>query len=201
MPRKKPFSAKKRKVQLQEARAIQRGEFQPDPESKNGKLRAGGGRGPGVKSQFQKSLPVSDVTRRLQSRFIQVSPEYLERTRNLAYSVHLERPIPSSRAVFDVDTVERGHELRCPSRPKFRYDQTKKELERNEEAWFEKWLRSTEEVMREYVAGVDEDEEATGKEQSEDGDGANHDEDSMKKVAWPRSGSWYETNLEVWRQL
>lgn len=198
MPRKKPFSAKQRKVQLQEARAIQRGDLQPNSatSTKNRK--------PGVKSRFQKSaLPTfaSETTRRLQSRFIQVSPEYLARTRDLASSVPLERPIPSENAVFDLDLVERGNELTCPTRPKFRYDQTKKELEKNEEGWFAKWLKVTEGVMREYVEGGSGVSGSNGKEREgmdrEDEDAENRGE----TVEWPRSGSWYETNLEVWRQL
>ncbi len=68
--------------------------------------------------------------------------------------------------------------LSCPSRQKFKFGQTKKEVEKNEEGWFKKWLRSTQEVIESWVTGEEEEE-----------------------GVWPRSTSWFETNLEVWRQL
>ena len=113
---------------------------------------------------------------RLQSKFIALTPEYIARTRDLAYSTVLDRPIPPQNAEFPIDLLLRDEgKLTCPTRPKFRYDQTKKEVEKNEEGMFKKWLKTTEETVEEWVHGGDEE--------------------------WPRSPTWFETNLEVWRQL
>ena len=85
--------------------------------------------------------------------------------------------------------------LNCPRRPKWKYGVTKKELEKNEEGNFEKWLQSIEEVQYEY-SGLDEDEE-----------GSSDDEASKtvlvraEAVLEVRSPSVYERNLQVWRQL
>jgi hypothetical protein len=43
--------------------------------------------------------------------------------------------------------------LTCPARPKFKFGQTKKEVERNEEGWFKKWLRATQEIVEDWVVG------------------------------------------------
>jgi len=94
-----------------------------------------------------------------------------------------------------VELLERDKEKRltCPSRPKFRYDMTKKEVEKNEEGWFKKWMKSTDEIMDEWIDGepVEEPVVINGEGQDE----------LEKKASWPRSVSWFETNLEVWRQL
>jgi hypothetical protein len=119
----------------------------------------------------------------------------LETTKSLAHSTTLDRPIPGDYAIFPVEQMLRDEgRLTCPARPKFRFGQTKKEVEKNEEGLFKKWLKSTEEVVTEWVEGgeVVEDEEETG---------AQADEQVQKKQEWPRSPSWFETNLEVWRQL
>jgi hypothetical protein len=177
MPRRKPFSNKQRKVQLQEKRASKRGES-PPPESRTSKSRTL----LRPSNRPQRSLPSDPTSYKLQSRFTALTSKYLETTRNLAHSTPLPRPIPAENAVFPVDWLERDQgALTCPARPKFKFGQTKKEVERNEEGWFKKWLRATQEIVEDWVEGAS------------DGD----DEGD----AWPRSTSWFETNLEVWRQL
>lgn len=168
MPRRTPYSHKKKKAQLQQQRSKKRGE---EPELAAG-LKKKRRQAPG------RSDPnAGDRVRALESRFVSLPPRFLERTRDLAFSDPLPRPLPPSSARFPLKLVGRpeGARLTVPSRPKFRYDQTKKELERNEEGVFRKWLEGTREVVDEWVAG------------EEDG--------------WQRSPSWFETNLEVWRQL
>lgn len=173
MPRRKPASAKQRKAQLQEKRATKRGESPPPGPSKLRPNQLKASRRP------QRSFPVDgQSSQKLQSRFIALTPEYLEKTRNLAHAVTLPRPLAASSAVFPVETMLRdGGALSCPGRPKFKYGQTKKEVERNEEGMFKKWLSAQEAVVKGWVEDEGEDEE------------------------WPRSPSWFETNLEVWRQL
>lgn len=190
MPRKKPFSAKQRKAQLQDRRALKRGEIDSLP----------------IKTKPARRTPNKPPTsgagepssRRLQSRFITVSPGYLAKTRDLAHSVTLPRPIPAKHAEFPIEILtERDREgrLTCPARPKFRVGATKKEVERNEEGWFRKWLEGIERVMRDWVEGDEADKEDEGAE--EEGEV----EDEVKEDKWPRSPAWFETNLEVWRQL
>jgi hypothetical protein len=91
-----------------------------------------------------------------------------------------------------------GGRLTCPSRPKFRVGAGKKEVERNEEGWFRQWLAGTEAVVEEWVEGGEGDTEEGN--EGEEGIGG-REEDREEGVTWPRSPSWFETNLEVWRQL
>jgi len=181
-------SGKKRRAQLQTKRAKKRGESPPPSAVKNGSTSI---RYAFQKGHAKKSGDTAGDTRKLQSRFIALTPEYLDRTRNLAHSTVLQRPLPGSSAVFPTDTLLRDEgRLSVPSRPKFKYGQTKREVERNEEGVFRKWLAGQREVVRRYVEDGDE-EDVEGKEGQE----------QSKEDMWPRSSSWFETNLEVWRQL
>jgi hypothetical protein len=75
---------------------------------------------------------------------------------------------------------------------------TKKEVEKNEEGYYARWLDETEGVVRAWVEGEEETEQ-DGAEQEVDGD-----EIAAFKVGGGltrRSPTWFETNLEVWRQL
>jgi hypothetical protein len=87
--------------------------------------------------------------------------------------------------------------LSCPARPKFKFGQTKKEVERNEEGVFGKWLEGVKGVVQDWSEGggdVREGELAVDNEEKVE-------EDEEDVVKWPRGSSWFETNLEVWRQL
>ena len=186
MPRRKPASAKQRKAQLQDRRALKRGDIDQLPVKPKASRRAA-----------TSSTNAEPSSRRLQSRFISVTPAYLVLTRDLAHNVPLLRPIPASSAVFPIEILtgrDQEGKLTCPARPRFRFEQSKKEVEMNEEGMFKKWLVGAEGVMKAWVEGKDEEEAkdpvAEGEEDSEEGD-----------QKWPRSPSWFETNLEVWRQL
>lgn len=198
MPRRKPFSAKQRKAQLQDKRATKRGDEPLHPPSSSSPSVSGnpktGSRRP------QRSEPTTGDSSRLQSRFIALSTEYLDQTRDLAHAIKLTRPIPSAYSVFPVDMIARdGGRLKCPSRPKFRYGQTKKEVERNEEGWFKRWLGETEGVVRDWIKekDIDDNDNQDGSKTDDGGD----EPDRGNRELWPRSPSWFETNLEVWRQL
>lgn len=192
MPRRRPQSAKQKKLQLQDKRAVKRGDITPAELqaafSSTNKLS-------NPKARFRNSEPSASNAKRLESRFVTVSPEYLEVTRNLAHLDPLARPIPKENALFPIELLERDAEKRltCPARPKFRYDMTKKEVEKNEEGCFKKWMKATEEIMTDWIDGTDEEGEKA--EFGRDG------EAPELPVRWPRSVSWFETNLEVWRQL
>lgn len=168
MPRKKPISGKQKKEQTQAKRARKRGdEDAPAPTRKNARPPLAPGR----------SAPSSGLTQRLESRFVALPPGFLERTRDLAFAEALPRPLPPASALFPLDLVTRpAPGLAVPSRPRFRYGQTKKEVEKNEEGVFRKWLAQTRGVVQDWMEDDDE-------------------------RGWPRSPSWFEANLEVWRQL
>jgi hypothetical protein len=196
MPRKVLNSHKKRKAQLQEKRAVKRGEL--DPEVVKEKHRA-------RRQPSQAHHRVSTVTGsdRLKSVFTNVPKEYLVKTRNLAFSLTLKRPLDGEDARFPIELLtERDVEgrLRCPERPKFKFGITKKELEKNEEGVFKKWKEGVEEVMRDWMASG---EIPTQEGHSEGSEELVKDtaENSQATVEWPRGPSWFEANLEVWRQL
>lgn len=64
---------------------------------------------------------------------------------------------------------------------------SKSEVEKNEEAWFKKWLDQTDQVLNEWVdRGLP---------------SSNGDADSGGETVMPRAPTHFERNLEVWRQL
>ena len=192
MPRKVAFSNKQRKAQLQEKRAIKRGDVSPPPSTR---------RNPKQKRRYLASRSAAAGTvdaqavassRKLQSTFIKLSSAYLERSRLIAAKQSLPRPLPSSVAVFSPDELDQSNEgdtqkLSCPKRPKWRYDMSKTEVEKNEEGQFKKWLDQTDQVLKEWV---------------DRGPSPSDDETSTESEAvMPRAPTHFERNLEVWRQL
>lgn len=192
MPRRVPYSPKKKRQQIQDNRAIKRGEL--DPADVRVPTHV-----PKARSHLRISTLPGDDSRKLQSRFVALPAEYATRTRNLAYSSVLKRPIPASTAIFPIEIMLRDDgRLRCPVRPRFRPGQTKKEVERNEEGVFKKWYKETEDIVMGWVEGVGASSTFTkGKEKDARGPAA----DGGEQDEWPRSPAWFETNLEVWRQL
>lgn len=174
MPRKVPGSHKQKKIKLINQRATKRGEEAPIHVPERGPapwLK------PSARPDAHRAGPGGKLA--LQSRFISMPPQYVEKTRDLAFSERVARPLPGSAACLPLELVinPAGDNLTVPVRPRFRYGQTKKEVERNEEGIFRKWLASTRETVEDWVSvetGPDE---------------------------WPHSPSWFETNLEVWCQL
>lgn len=261
MPRRKPFSAKQKKAQLQDKRAVKRGELDADEvrlvshthRAARPGTTGGGGGGGGGGSRHPTAGQNGLSSTRLTSRFIALSPEYLARTRDEAYNRILPRPVPRENGVFPVEIMHRDarvvlrtgegrsvsvgvaddggvqagdgvklkqqqqqqqqypQRLSCPSRPKFRYDMTKKEVEKNEEGYYARWLSDTEQVVRAWVEGRDEevqDGAGNGAGGASGGLGVDYgaqgEEDLAFKVGGgldSRSPTWFETNLEVWRQL
>ena len=192
MPRKKPFSNKQRKVQLQEKRAIKRGDASPPPPAKRNlkqKRRHLASRSAAAGTVDAQAVASS---RKLQSTFVKLSPAYLEKSRLVAAEQPLPRPLPPSVAIFNPDELDQSNEgeaprLSCPSRPKWRYDMSKNEVEKNEEGLFKKWLNQTDQVLKEWV------DHGASPSSSET---SNQDETVI-----PRAPTHFERNLEVWRQL
>jgi hypothetical protein len=198
MPRRKPVSAKQKKATLQEKRAVKRGDAPPpehEPRQKHGSMRLRGRGGAPGRSPIK---PDAVSARKLQSSFVKASPEFLERTKALASSCPLPRPLPAQAAILDGDSIALGGvELEdpsktstvvCPKRPKWRFDMTKKEVERNEEGLFKKWIVAADAVVDEWRTSPARELEVSS-------------EESLPLSVIPRAPTQFERNLEVWRQL
>ncbi|GAA6054408.1 hypothetical protein JCM3770_002243 [Rhodotorula araucariae] len=72
-------------------------------------------------------------------------------------------------------------ELTCPKRPKWNYNQSKREVEKNEEGIFKKWLAVTDEILARNAAPP------------------LHEDGTLAGL--PGSPTFFERNLNVWRQL
>lgn len=205
MPRKIPISHKKRKNQLLRKRAVKRGDVSTDL-LQPPKTKANKGKGPAG----QRSSIFTRSSRKLQSSFIKLSPKFLEETRVLASILTLPRPIPYATAVLPEHWLEKLEDsqaadaqneqsLKCPRRPKWRYDMSKEELEANEEGLFKKWLAQTDELLNQWCSnGIQED--LPPGEKSRNARKLEID-DVQQASEMPHAPTSYERNLEVWRQL
>ncbi|KAF5385091.1 hypothetical protein D9615_001277 [Tricholomella constricta] len=202
-PRRKPTSSRQKKADIQLKRAIKRGDVQPpDPQKKirRPKFR----RGPTGNFIGSAADParVTNVqaARRLQSTFVTLPPKFLEDTKFLASTLPLHRPIQNEIAVFSDSYSNAGNpnapQLTCPRRPKWRFNMSKKEVEHNEEGVFKIWL----EQMDGVVAAWQHDKGSNG----DDRKNLLPEQQSAgpkEVLAMPRSPTYFERNLEVWRQL
>lgn len=194
MPRKKPTSAKQHKAELQLKRAVKRGDV-PAPPKQSAKRRVRPG-GRGERSTDQSAGVSGGVsTKKLESSFLKMGKEWLEHARLVAATTTLVRPIPSEAVVLDLSKICGETDdltLSAPKRPKWRYDQTKKEVEKNEEGLFSKWIRESDDNVRKWQRAIIQyapsNVEAT-------------DEKEPSSPSFERSPTYFERNLEVWRQL
>ncbi|CEL53879.1 hypothetical protein RSOLAG1IB_06661 [Rhizoctonia solani AG-1 IB] len=183
MPRRKPFSAKQRKVQLQEKRAIKRGDL-PEPvaetNTKKTKRRMGGRR---PATDTDAAVATANRARMLISSFLKPSPQFLEVSKKAASTEILVRPIPESSGILPSSICEITDQgLTCPRRPKWRYEMTKKEVEKNEEGLFAKWIKQTDETINTWRQ-------------------ANLIPVQGTSESILPAPTYYERNIEVWRQL
>ena len=180
MHRKKPVSGKQQKARLQAKRARKRvGSEQQDdvPPSALPNKRA-----PAISSQS-----------RLESSFVRFPATLLDQSRVVAANVPLVRPISSEARIWKlysgrIPFEEEAHmraQMTCMRRPKWKYEMSKKEVEKNEEGLFAKWLEKSDLFVQEWVSAAE-------KQQSSLTGMSN---------AMPISPSIFERNLEVWRQL
>jgi hypothetical protein len=190
MPRRKPTSGKQKKEQQQLKRAIKRGDLPPpEPTKKFSHKRRPTGIGSGKVVGHGSSDVAIASARKLQSTFIKLPSAFLEKTKAIASTVPLSRPIGYDAAVYGLlaDTTSANREpLSCPKRPKWRFDMSKKEVEHNEQGVFKKWLGQTDLSLTEWNTGREPDLSKPSAEAS---------------LAPPVSPSYFERNLEVWRQL
>ena len=199
MPRRKPTSAKQLKADRQLKRAVKRGDAPPlDPRPKNPRRpRKGASIRTGQVSEASQNAIES--SRKLQSTFIKLPPTFLEDTKLLASSLILPRPIPQGAALLT--SSKTGGEdnaligqLSCPRRPKWRFDMSKTEVEKNEEGLHRKWIMQMDQLVEDWQKGPDHRDK--GRDDNEE------DENKPQNVLqMPRSHTYFERNLEVWRQL
>ena len=176
MPRRKPTSTNQKKADQQLKRAVRRGEVPPpEPKKPLHRRRRLGPTGKPIDGNDD----VIRAARKLQSHFIQLPAQYLERTRLLASTLPLQRPISDDKAIFR-SFGQSDIQLTCPKRPKWRFDMTKIEVEHNEEGVFKKWIAQTDDAVKQWQ----------GQPLPAD-----------VSTAISDSPSYYERNLEVWRQL
>lgn len=179
--RRKPTSTRQKKADQQLKRAIKRGDVPPPSDV----VKKSAHRRPRVGPTGQQvgASSVIESARKLQSAFVKLPPDFLEQTKSLASTLPLLRPIPDERAIFPNFPREGETDLEvlsCPKRPKWRYDMTKLEVERNEEGLFKKYLAQTDQALERWQGMPDSTDSGSG---------------------MPRSPSYFERNLEVWRQL
>ncbi|KAI0274993.1 hypothetical protein BC834DRAFT_850618 [Gloeopeniophorella convolvens] len=138
MHRKKPISGKHHKAQLQARRARKH-----TPTSSTGS---------NASLPKSSSARVAASARRLQSSFTSLSPALLDHSKLIAANRPLHRPInhEAGRLAPDQEAQMRG-QMTCMRRPKWRYEMSKKEVEKNEEGLFAKWLSRTDALVEEWV--------------------------------------------------
>ena len=185
--RRKPTSTRQKKADQQLKRAIKRGDV-PHPEPKKNPHHRKSKIGQTGNSD---NAALVESARKLQSTFIKLPPKYLEETKLLASTLPLFRPIPIEKPTFKSFHIEADLQtavLTCPKRPKWKFEMSKLEVERNEEGVFKKWLAQTDQLLEEWQ----------NKEEQKllQNPGGN-----TTANAQLRSPSYFERNLEVWRQL
>ncbi|GAA5882209.1 hypothetical protein JCM16303_002281 [Sporobolomyces ruberrimus] len=203
MARKKPISGKARKLQLQHKRALKQANATPVPfptdvNSSTPKqpleLLTTTNRNVQSKSTHRTTEQrardeIHGSRMALESRFIRLPKSIQEIHRNKAATEILKRPIEEEMGVLRVEELQpaRGDELICPKRPKWSYNSTKKEVEKNEEGMFRKWLTTTDEALAKLSSSQRE---------------TDQDDDYYDlPTSINSSPTFYERNLNVWRQL
>ncbi|KAB5588065.1 hypothetical protein CTheo_8492 [Ceratobasidium theobromae] len=185
MPRKVAFSGKKKRAQLLEKRAIQRGDIPPpaaaETNAKRSTRKHRASRKPAMDSDA--ALAAANRTRMLVSSFLKPPAEFLEASKKAAATQPLVRPIPESSRILSpsiCEPLDQG--LTCPRRPKWKYEMSKKEVEKNEEGLFAKWIAQTDETIDAWRQ-------------------ANLVTFQGPDESILPAPTYYERNLEVWRQL
>ncbi|XP_054869649.1 guanine nucleotide-binding protein-like 1 [Amphiprion ocellaris] len=175
MPRKKPFSNKQKKKQLQVKRERKRGETGSGPSSRNASVERGGDRQSDTSDSETTDMrrinqqPFSREGRydpnRFRLHFEKESKEEVEKRKKSAREKVLQ-PVTDKELEVDINDIyplEKG--LGFPRRPSWNYEMTRENL-----------LRKEEKSYREYL-------------------------DDLHSRNPPGSLSHFEHNLETWRQL
>ena len=208
-------SGKQRKAQLQLKRAIKRGDVPENLPSKSSVLSPGRRKkyrrdpAPGHTLQARQiSEQASKTARKLQSAFVKLDGEFLDQTRRLATTLPVVRPIPQDTNVLNADWVKPSAgdvaiELSIPKRPKWRYEMTKAEVEGNEQACFRRWLSQQDAAVERWRDALNKNSQANDESSPtpqihglEPSYATGNETSSM-----PHPPTYFERNLEVWRQL
>lgn len=209
MPRRKPVSGKQHKAELQIKRAIKRGEVPSDAATKDtsrgGHSSRGGRRGAGRGRQAPEVTARIQATRRLQSAFVKLSPEFLEEAKRKASELALTRPISPDKILFPPQIVTNAGQpkLSVIKRPKWNYEMSKKQVEANEEGMFKKWLEQTDAAIDSWRQHESEVRATPPGSASHTSETATDDlaQAGGSESEMPSAPPLYERNLEVWRQL
>ncbi|CAO3634866.1 unnamed protein product [Cunninghamella blakesleeana] len=113
-------------------------------------------------------------TKRLISRFEKLSPEAIQNARLKSMQPFKRQP----KTCLEVSVEDLQPYIDFPKRPKWDYNMNKQQVEEQEEKAFQEWKQA---INEKYGSIYDNDD--------------NTNNDSINQL------SWYEQNLEVWRQL
>ncbi|KAF6766670.1 GTPase [Ephemerocybe angulata] len=189
-PRKKPSSMNKKKADRKLKRAIKQGIVEA-PEKKRTSHRKRprvGPTGHTIGPDGSAVPPIRGLG--LQSAFTKLSPQFLEESKRIASNIALTRPLPPSSAIYA--KADPGSfaptTLTCISRPKWNFNMTKTEVEKNEEGVFKKWLAQNDQTILAWQEELDAKRKA-----------ALEEDESPQTM--PASPTYFERNIEVWRQL
>lgn len=91
-----------------------------------------------------------EASMKIESRFLKLPKELVEHFVRVLSTRQLARPISPELAILHADADETGDglQLTCPKRPKWSYNSSKEQVEKNEEGVFRAWLRETDEKLK-----------------------------------------------------
>ncbi|KAH9912144.1 P-loop containing nucleoside triphosphate hydrolase protein [Epithele typhae] len=171
MPRRIPISGKRRQERNELKRAVKRGELDARPKGKR----------KGLHARTSETAAAEAAAAIASSTRLKLPQSFLDKTRALASSIPLTRPLPAERAILpDPAPPALGSTLRCPMRPQWDYNTSKEELEANEEVLFEAWLAETDALLNDWT---------------------NPSQVDAQAAQMPHAPPSFERNLQVWRQL
>lgn len=133
--------------------------------------------------------------------------QYIARSKTTALTDPLPRPISVDAPYFPLELLEPAQAMKealsIPRRPKWKYEQTKKEVEANEAGLFKKWLAAADDAVERWrtVAPKGDDDAAESEGATPAPPEPDADAASSSSIQWPRSTTYFERNLEVYRQL
>lgn len=93
---------------------------------------------------------------KMESRFLRLPLDLLNHHRLVSATEPLGRPIEDRLGVLLEEELlpaelEGLAPLSCPKRPKWHFNSTKLEVEKNEEGMFKKWIAETDELFTEFA--------------------------------------------------
>lgn len=197
-------SGKQRKAELLHKRAVKRGDA-PSPEKQPRKKTFRRPPKPGHTIDARQAADdASRAARKLQSQFVKLDHNFLETTKQLAATIPLPRPISADISLLDNPLLvcqpgsdREIDQLSVPKRPKWKYTMSKDEVDANEEGYFRKWIAQTDVIVERWhhdgnqpvTSGTD------------PGSTGQHVIDTPCQDNMPHPPTYFERNLDVWRQL